>query len=586
MVSMKKILYLLLLAAISSQTCIAQTSDVLVSESSQLKKAEFSGGNSKWMTYLTRNLNHNAPKEVNAPKGKYTVEVEFIIDPEGSITNVKAVSVPPLCKPCGAEAVRVVQSSPKWSPAMEDGKPVSYNAKQHITFMVSFNDSTYRGLLSAPILIKFENVSLREAIKKAATTGKIVYAQFISDRCESCNETAEMAMKSRSLSAVVNEKCIPIKIDLNYPDRKEFIATYNPTQSIGTYFIGGDEDLLHRFPKTTSRAADYIAEVEKALAKQVEGRVTMKELEEEWATNPGNITAMEMNLQKRLAAGWRTDNLLDVYVGRLPADSITSKRVLRFIAMQAPSLFSAANNLLRKDRALFNEMWNEIPLATRVSLNTLIEYRSLSRAIGLKNEVMAETVASYAAHTYDSDISIAARHAYDLQWLNYYKGTRDTAAALAKAIMFYDRYGMSINVSAIKKADSLALRKALDTAIIERIETPDGRFVNTRRTSYTPMSSFYAAELTQGAALVYNSSNNFAYLQKALTWAKRAREFSNFTDIQNTYAKLLYVTGNKAEAITLEKETIQNLKRVGRNPKVPEAILAQMEKNEKLKDRL
>jgi hypothetical protein len=242
---------------------------------------------------------------------------------------------------------------------------------------------------------------------------------------------------------------------------------------------------------------------------------------------------------------------------------------------------------MTKDYSFFEKTWFEMPLGKRKNINMRITHKSLHKAIDLKSASMAASVASFTSKTFD-DTTLAARHEYERTWLNYYKGIRDTAAALATAIEFYDKYPMTISPGVERIRDSINHRKAFDTAQIEKVEDPNepGKFISRRRINYKPLSGYYAAELTQGAALVYNSSNNPVYLQKALAWAKRAREFSNFVDVQNTYAKLLYVTGNKAEAIALEKETINNLKRVGRNPKNQESILLQMEANQKLKDRL
>ena len=585
---MKKALAVFTFSILVSQLSIAQTHVVAVPPSPEPGRdgpAVFAGGNTAWARYLVRNLNANVPKEAQAPPGVYTVKVDFMIDTEGNVSNVEAISVPPLCKPCGAEAERIIRSSPKWTPATQGGKAVFSKKTQSISFRTS-SDTAYKLLAAAPVLVPFEHLSLRDAIQKAASTGKIVLAQFVSDKCD-CNDAADMAMKSAQLAAVVKDKCIPILIDIAYTDRKEFIDTYNPGEYIGTYFISGDADLLSRFPRVTNRPSDYIAEIYKAVSKQMEGRVTLKELDEEWKTNPENIMAMEMNLQKRLAAGLKTDSLLDIYVNRLPPDSLKSKRVLQFIASQAPSLFSKASQAIRKDYPFFEQMWFEMPVATRNNINGRIAHKSLHNAIDAKSPAMAYTVASFISKTFYDTTKLAHRE-YDRVLLAFYRGTRDTAKALSMAMQFYDNHVMTINPRMVHLTDSINSRKAFDTTRVERVEDPivPGKFVTTRSVLFRPASGFFAAELTQGAALVYVSTNNPAYLQKALSWAKRAREFSNFVDVQNTYAKLLYVTGNKAEAIASEKETIHNLRQVGRNTKTQENILLQMEANEKLKDRL
>lgn len=101
------------------------------------KEAEFPGGMEGWRKYLERNLNANVAAEDKAPIGYYPVKVQFLIDQEGKVSMVKAISVPSLCPSCGSEAERIIRKGPKWNAAIQNGKPVIYHAVQFITFSVA-----------------------------------------------------------------------------------------------------------------------------------------------------------------------------------------------------------------------------------------------------------------------------------------------------------------------------------------------------------------------------------------------------------------------------------------------------------------
>lgn len=60
------------------------------------------------------------------------VFVEFVINKDGSISDVKAVKG--IGAGCDEEAVRVVQSAPAWSPGKQRGKPVKQRMVLPITF--------------------------------------------------------------------------------------------------------------------------------------------------------------------------------------------------------------------------------------------------------------------------------------------------------------------------------------------------------------------------------------------------------------------------------------------------------------------
>jgi len=101
------------------------------------KEAKFPGGMEAWKRYLERNLNGNIAADQGAPTGKYTVKVQFIVDREGSISNVQTIEVPTACPGCGLEAVNVIKKGPKWEPAIQNGRKVVYQAVQSVTFEVS-----------------------------------------------------------------------------------------------------------------------------------------------------------------------------------------------------------------------------------------------------------------------------------------------------------------------------------------------------------------------------------------------------------------------------------------------------------------
>jgi periplasmic protein TonB len=98
-------------------------------------EAEFEGGASAWARYLQRNLNNNAPIDNGAPTGSYTVIVQFIVDKQGNISDVKALTDHGFGME--EEAIRAIKRGPKWVPAIQNGRNVNAYKKQPITFVVA-----------------------------------------------------------------------------------------------------------------------------------------------------------------------------------------------------------------------------------------------------------------------------------------------------------------------------------------------------------------------------------------------------------------------------------------------------------------
>lgn len=98
-------------------------------------EASFPGGEGQWRKFLERNLNPSTPVDNGAPAGTYTVVVQFIVDKEGNVSDVKALT----SHGYGMEdeAVKVIKRGPKWTPAVQNGRQVKAYRKQPITFVVT-----------------------------------------------------------------------------------------------------------------------------------------------------------------------------------------------------------------------------------------------------------------------------------------------------------------------------------------------------------------------------------------------------------------------------------------------------------------
>jgi hypothetical protein len=99
------------------------------------EEAYFAQSESVWRNFLQKNLNPNIPVTNRAPEGSYTVIVQFIVDTDGSIKDIK-----PLTNfgfGMEAEVIRIMMKSPAWVPAMQFGRKVKAYRRQPITFVVS-----------------------------------------------------------------------------------------------------------------------------------------------------------------------------------------------------------------------------------------------------------------------------------------------------------------------------------------------------------------------------------------------------------------------------------------------------------------
>jgi protein TonB len=88
---------------------------------------------SRWLnTQLQRYIEDAASNGMDP--GTYTVQVRFLVEKDGSIADVQALSDPGFG--LAKAAVDVVKKGPKWNPGIQNGKPVRSYHTQPITFVV------------------------------------------------------------------------------------------------------------------------------------------------------------------------------------------------------------------------------------------------------------------------------------------------------------------------------------------------------------------------------------------------------------------------------------------------------------------
>ena len=97
------------------------------------KAPEFKGGIQAFYKFLGKTLRYPAEAFKSRTQGK--VMVSFIIEKDGSLTNLKEVGLSPAAV-LTKEAFRVLELSPKWSPGIQYGRPVRTIYTVPVVFML------------------------------------------------------------------------------------------------------------------------------------------------------------------------------------------------------------------------------------------------------------------------------------------------------------------------------------------------------------------------------------------------------------------------------------------------------------------
>lgn len=95
---------------------------------------QFVGGEGSFQQYLIENVRY--PKRARDNKKQGTVYIYFVVEKDGSVTNVYCVKGVPDAPELEEEAMQVFRSMPNWEPGKMKGKPVRVSMTSPVKFVL------------------------------------------------------------------------------------------------------------------------------------------------------------------------------------------------------------------------------------------------------------------------------------------------------------------------------------------------------------------------------------------------------------------------------------------------------------------
>lgn len=137
---MKKLICLIVVC-MSAVLAYGQQEDT-VDYNSEVKHVQiepaFPGGMTAWNRFLERNLDYKLVKKCSFADSltEQTIVVSFLVDKQGSVSDVIAVNADEVCTALATASINLVKKGPRWVPAQLNGRAVIYRHTVKINWPV------------------------------------------------------------------------------------------------------------------------------------------------------------------------------------------------------------------------------------------------------------------------------------------------------------------------------------------------------------------------------------------------------------------------------------------------------------------
>jgi hypothetical protein len=449
--------------------------------------------------------------------------------------------------------------------------------------------------------VNFRNISLDEACSIAKKENKIVMLVLESPTCNQCNEVAIQGLTGSVVKRNIDNSCVVLKQNKIPAELTNINNLFQMNNfSFGVVYLDDEKNILSVQTGSTTNYSIYLDQIEKAMNEKDNQENNIAKLQRDFYNNVAGFTGIKRLVEKIKAMKLEPAQvLLDDLVLKAPKDSAESISFVQFLLECAPIINSFTLKYAYKNADNYNVAWYRMPLVMRQSINGRITQKSITKAIMDKDQNYAYEVANSSRVQAQSRGNNYMQQMYQSTMLKYYKGVKDSMTYIRMAIPYYTQYLMSVSIDSITKIDSSLrlqlqtmhlpnsnekdknLRESIENGKVQSNATTTIKRLIAPSANLSPQKQNHCNALNEAAWTIYTFTKDINLLNKALIFAKRANEFFESPEAMDTYARLLYKTDHKLEAINWETKAIASAKlRSISNNSEYEKVLAKMQANE------
>jgi thiol-disulfide isomerase/thioredoxin len=427
--------------------------------------------------------------------------------------------------------------------------------------------------------IEFKKFDWDENLKQASAENKLVYVDFYTTWCGPCKYMAKKYFPDSKAGSFHNKSFINLKIDAE-KEGLELAKKYNikgyPTN---VYINPKNEEVVFRIMGVPKNVDEFVNNGKGAI-EEYNDPMTLIQYGEKMGEGDSSKTFTMKYLKKLTRLGKSNQYPLDVYSSQFfkkNPDSVEFKFMDKYMKHVDNNTFT----IFMKNKKAYNRYaakahpdftWKE------ALKNKLYETNSFASnsGDGQLHVLCKKMVEDYLPENEKINqlYSLGRSFYRGKDSLQFVKNEYDYADKLSNASSgFYKSNNKDMLASVMKQLEWQS--KKWPPNMLSKLDSIKSAYSKDKKYNQR-MTMMAVTHLNSQAWNVFENDGD--QWDRALLWAKKAYQLSNEAKhsqsaVADTYANLLFVTGNKSEAIKMEKAAIKQAKKDGEDTSSYEELL-------------
>ena len=358
--------------------------------------------------------------------------------------------------------------------------------------------------------IRWQTGSFESVLNKAKTQKKLVYVDIYTTWCTPCKQMDAEVFTNSNVGKIFNGNFINYKIDGEKGEGKDLVEYFELESYPTSLFIDGDWNVIQKLEGFQS--VERLLESAEKMKERSNISDSDDDFEQAYMKGRRDATFLSEYIKVRQLQKMDNSIILDEYLGKITPDQLKSEVTLKLITENASQLRGRAFDYLMSRK-------NE-PIIERKIKGIILQ--NLTKAGNQKNEkLLIEVLATNGR--------LSKTFAEANEWnteakMNYFMLTNQSDKFFTTADFFMDTY--------VLKKDIIHLK------------------------NFPDLGEIYTQKLRNASKFVIENYKERQKLEKAVLWIKKSLEIEEKSNNSEIYSRLMFILGNKIEAIKLMDRTL------------------------------